>query len=571
VDSGGDPNYSKCSEKSIMRNHGSLCVLTAMFMLTSGVTGFSQAGVDPRVATGLAAIKAADMRADLTFLSSDALEGRMSLQRGSEVAMQFIAAEFAKAGVKPANGDSYFQDVPLIEYHPDPTETRLTLTQGGKEQKYHYLTDFIGGFRQDITVKAQVVFAGFGITAPEFNYDDYAGLDAKGKIVLIFDHEPQENDPQSIFNGLGNTRHANGRVKILNAQRHGAVGVLVVSEPNRKHPSNIERLARIPGIMERITHFPSQDIADGENRIPSFSVNDAVALALLATSGKTPSQLQTAIDIRLQPQSMTLGDTTAEMRVVDSDSRHGMSANVAALVEGSDHALRDETIVYSAHSDHDGVYNGKIFHGADDNGSGAVGVIALARAYAANPVKPKRTVLFIVFAAEERGLLGSYYYANHPLRPLSTTRAVINFDMIGRNEAPSPQTDGLMKIADDTSNELNLIGTINSPDYRAAVERENRHIGLNLSYKWDEDAALNVFQRSDQFPFALHNIPAVWWFTGFHPDYHQPSDTIEKINFTKMEKIVRLSYLTGWALADSSTVPGFDANPLGHHDRPAGT
>lgn len=135
--------------------------------------------------------------------------------------------------------------------------------------------------------------------------------------------------------------------------------------------------------------------------------------------------------------------------------------------------------------------------------------------------------------------------------------------MIGRNETPSTQTDGLISIAADTSNELNLIGTINSPDYRAAAERENQRVGLKLNYKWDDDAALNVFQRSDQFPFALHDIPAVWWFTGFHPDYHQPTDTVDRINFAKMEKIVRLAYLTGWSFADSATTPRFVARPLG--------
>jgi hypothetical protein len=134
--------------------------------------------------------------------------------------------------------------------------------------------------------------------------------------------------------------------------------------------------------------------------------------------------------------------------------------------------------------------------------------------------------------------------------------------MIGRNETPSTQTDGLIEIAADTSNELNLIGVINSPEYRAVVERENARVGLKLNYKWDADAALNIFQRSDQFPFALHDIPAVWWFTGFHPDYHQPTDTVDRINFAKMEKILKLAYLTGWAFADGANAPRFVANPL---------
>jgi Zn-dependent M28 family amino/carboxypeptidase len=194
-----------------------------------------------------------------------------------------------------------------------------------------------------------------------------------------------------------------------------------------------------------------------------------------------------------------------------------------------------------------------------------VGVVELAHAFAKNPFQPRRSLLFVVFAAEERGLLGSYYYLQHPLRPLETTRAVINFDMIGRNETPSDQTQGLSEIAPDTSNELNLVGAKYSPDFRAAVEHANSRIGLNLNYKWDDDAALNIFFRSDQFPFVLCDIPAFWFFTGFHPDYHQGDRHGRPHNFAKMEKIVRLAYLTGWSLADAPTPPRFIANPAAGH------
>jgi Zn-dependent M28 family amino/carboxypeptidase len=291
-------------------------------------------------------------------------------------------------------------------------------------------------------------------------------------------------------------------------------------------------------------------------------VSDAIAESLLSATGKKASALQSSIDGNLKPQSQPLGDVRASLRVVLEERRRGVSSNVIGLLEGSDPALRAETIVFSAHHDHDGVWDEKMFPGADDNGSGTVGVMELARAFAASSAKPKRSLLFAIFAAEERGLLGSYYYVAHPLRPLATTRAVINFDMIGRNETASQQTDGLMKIAPDTSNELNLIGTLNSPAYRAQVERHNRDVGLNLNYKWDDDAALNIFQRSDQFPFSLRDIPAVWWFTGFHPDYHQTTDTVEKINFAKMVKILRLAYETGRAFADSGDVPTFVARPV---------
>ena len=535
----------------------------AVLCVAFAVPAPAASGIDPRIKPGFESIQIRDLRADLTFLSSDVLEGRMSLAHGSEVAVQFIAAEFAKAGLTPASGRSFLQPVPLIEYLPDLQHTQLTLRRGATAERYAFLEDFVGFFPRDIEVEAPVVFAGFGITAPQFHYDDYAGLDARGKIVLVFDHEPQEADAASIFNGVGNTTAANVRLKVLNAQRHGAVGALIVGEPNRKHPSNLERLARIPGIMERFTRRPSQALTDNNGiEIPYFTVNDRVGAALLANAGRTPAELQAALDKTLKPVSIPLRQTVVAMSVVNLSMRRATTSNVVGLLEGSDPRLKGETIVFGGHFDHEGVWDGKTYPGADDNGTGTAGVMELARAFARNAERPKRTLVFAVFAAEERGLLGSYFYAANPLRPFAGIRAVINFDMIGRNEAPSPQTEGLTEIAADTSNELGLIGTINSPDYRTVVERENEHVGLKLTYKWDQDSALNVFQRSDQFPFAIRDVPAVWWFTGFHPDYHQPSDTVEKINFEKMRKILQLAYLAGWSFADSATPPLYVPAPV---------
>ncbi len=187
----------------------------------------------------------------------------------------------------------------------------------------------------------------------------------------------------------------------------------------------------------------------------------------------------------------------------------------------------------------------------------------LAHAFAANPAKPKRSILFVVFAAEERGLLGAYYMAAHPLRPLDTTRAMINFDMIGRDETPSEQTNGLIEIPKDTTNRLNLIGAFYSPQYKETVVEENKYVGLVLDDRFDHENALNIFFRSDQFPFVLHNVPAFWWFTGFHPDYHHTTDTPEKIDYVKMAKILRLAYLTAWQFGTEASTPKFVANPAG--------
>ena len=505
-------------------------------------------------------ISVRDLKADLTFLSSKPLAGRLSLQPGSEVAVEWIASEYAKAGLKTAGIASYVQKVPLIEFFPDRDASSLTIDAKGAWSELKF-PEAIVSFPEDRDVDGEIVFAGYGITAPELNYDDYHGIDVRGKIVLVFDHEPQENDPASIFNGRGNTRYATSRVKLLNAQAHGSIAVLQVAEPNRKHPSNQERQARIAGSAQRARRMPSQVIEGDEVKIPLVVVSDKVAAELLATAGRKATGVQSAIDATLKPASMALPGLRVSIHTRNRERRRAESANLIGIVEGSDPQLKREVVIISGHYDHDGQTPDGYFPGADDNGSGTVGVLALARAFAGSPVKPKRSLLFAVFAAEERGLLGSYYYVQHPLVPLSQTRAVINFDMIGRDEAPSEQTKGMIEIEPDTTNQLNLVGLKYSPDYKSVVERENSEIGLKLSYKWDEEAALNVYFRSDQFPFALKDIPAMWWFTGFHPDYHQMTDTVDKINFEKMAKILHLAYLAGWDFADSDRPLRFIANP----------
>ena len=533
-------------------------------LLTLAASAAAQAPVPAKVATEYAAIKESDLRADLGFLSSDALQGRLSLTTGDEVGVQWIAAEFAKTGLKPAFGDSYLQAVPLIEYRADRAQSTITLRRAGTERVMQF-PEAYGAYKQDVDITADVVFAGFGITAPELGYDDYAGVDARGKIVLVFDHEPQETDANSIFNGTGNTRYATTRVKALNAQAHGALAILVVAEPNRKHLSNQERQARIGGSAVRKLTPPLQALAEDELKIPLAIVNDEVARTLMLTSGTTPAEAQTIIDRDLKPQSRPLPDTQIALHFRNLYARPGTSWNVGAILEGSSEELKGETVILSAHHDHDGQTEEGIWHGADDNGSGTVGIVELARAFAANPQHPRRSVLFVVFAAEERGLLGAYYLAAHPVRPLATTRAMINFDMIGRNEAPSPQTDGLIEIPADTTNRLNLIGSYYSPDYRRTVEEQNRHVGLVLDDRFDHESALNVFFRSDQFPFVLHNVPAFWWFTGFHPDYHHTTDTADKINYRKMAQILRLAYLSAWQFGDEAHPPRFIENPKGGH------
>ncbi len=554
-----------------------LAVGHAFCVVAVCVSSLAQQPVAPRLRAGFDAIRERDLRANLNFIAGDGLQGRMSLEPGDDAAAEWVAAEFAKAGLQPAAKDasgksSYLQPVPLVEYRPDVSATLLSVARANGSHHDWRAADVSSSFRSNTDVHGGLVYAGYGITAPELGYDDYAGIDVHGKVVILMEHEPQENDAKSIFNGTGNTRYATPRVKLLNAQKHGAVAVLLMPEPNATHVTTAARLSAVfAGVTaKRLTPIPLQAIADDEVRIPLVTIPLSVGAELLKDSPLSPGALQSAIDADLKPHSLATLGAEIHLQTKNLSTRTASTYNVTGLLPGSDPALAAETLIVSGHHDHngtseveeqDGRRHPDTWRGADDNGSGTVGVVELAHAFAANPVKPKRSILFVVFASEERGLLGSYYMAQHPLRPLATTRAMVNFDMIGRDEKPSAQTAGIIDIPADTSNRLNLVGTLYSPDSLHTIQREDQHVGLTLDDRFEHETALGIFFRSDQFPFILHDVPAIWFFTGFHPDYHHVTDTVEKIDFPKMTKIVRLAFLTLFDIADEATTPRFVANP----------
>lgn len=510
--------------------------------------------------TGWGAIQQKKLRSDLDYLTADQLEGRLASTKGDEKTIEWLVTQFKSTGLKPGNGNSYLQTFNVIEYVPDLKNSYITLERNGKKQKWAK-PDIVTEFHQDLNLNAEIVFAGYGITAPALNYDDYENLDVKGKLVLVFEHEPQEKVATSVFNGTGNTPYATTRVKALNAEEHGAIGILIAPEPTRTHPSNQERYAKIGGRKQEI---PSMVLEDSQIKIPVVVLSDKVAKQI---AGKLNlAHLQRDIDINLQSQSRLIPDANVALQEKNTSRKIMQTSNVVGLLEGSDPTLMTETIIISAHHDHDGRSGKEIWHGADDNASGTAGVVTLAKALALNTktesgLKPKRSILFSIFAAEERGLLGSYYMTMHPLRPLATTRAVINFDMIGRDEKRSPQTDGLITIPKDTDNRLNLIGAHYSPDYAKVVTAQNQYVKLTLDDRFDSENALNTFFRSDQFPFVLNKIPAFWWFTGFHSDYHHTTDTAEKIDYAKMQKILRLAYLSTYQFANTNEPPKFIEYP----------
>ncbi len=238
-----------------------------------------------------------------------------------------------------------------------------------------------------------------------------------------------------------------------------------------------------------------------------------------------------------------------------------------ALLEGSDPKLRDELVIVCAHYDHDGTDGDRVFPGADDNGSGTVGMLEVAEAYALAAQagrRPRRSVLFAAWNSEERGLLGAWAYTERPVRPLERTVAVLNLDMVGRNEeVPEGQGDtgrfrGLeVQTAASNANAINIIGTTRSADLKAAVSRANEGVGLELKFRYDNNTS-NLMRRSDHWPFLQKGVPAVWFHTGLHPDYHTVNDRPERINYEKMERIARLVYQASWDLANADRRPRLD-------------
>jgi hypothetical protein len=452
------------------------------------------------------------MRSDLVYLTSDKLKGRRSMEPGSDSAGRFIAAEFRKAGLSPI-GSSYFQEYAVAEFEM-PGKARLHIHSEGKAYDCGFSLDFavpgVGG------VRAPLVFAGFGITEP--GYDDYAGLDARGKVVMLFDPEPA-GFAKGLARGL--------REKALNAQRHGAVGVVAVGK--RDQP---------PAPPSPAKFKPRQQMLDpDELRIPAVRMMDGDAVNMLAATGRKADELAKSI------ASFPMPLFEVGIQRGGEPKKRGRSFNVVGMIEGSDATLRNETVLVCAHYDHLGAHEGKIFRGANDNGSGTAAVLELVRLFTRSGVQPRRSIVFACFGSEEQGLLGSRYYAMNPLRALAGTVAV-NLDMIASPERP---------------NEIDLVGASLSPALRQTVLAQNRAVGLKIS----EESDNTLVFRSDHFPFLLAGAPAVQAFAGSGPDYHQPSDTVGRLDFDKLIKVTRLAQLVMQELAGADALPRLKAGDSG--------
>lgn len=479
-------------------------------------------------------------RTHLEYLAGEELEGREAGQVGQKKAAVYLSQQFNSFGIPPVNGN-YYQRFPLREVDP----TKVSFSIG--DNSYTFMNEFLhnADFNDTSFSEASIVFLGYGIE--EEHFDEYAGIDVKGKVIVIKDGEPKNKKGIYTVSGTEEkSKWAKRSTKIRLAEEKGAKAVIVISPTVAMYRSTYKHY-----FSKTKMKLKSDEYAQ---KIPVLAFDEELADELLKSGGVKKGYYKTylKIDKKGKSRSQNLSfKCSFSSTMVDSNIT---SENVLGYIEGSD--LKDELLVVTAHYDHIGKHDGHTFYGADDDGSGTTALILMAEAFSKAKEKgdgPRRSILFMPVSAEEKGLLGSRYYSENPIFPLENTVADLNIDMIGRiDEAHEGNPNYVYIIGSDfLSTELHKIN-----------EDQNKlHTNLELDYTYNStDDPNNYYRRSDHYNFAKHGIPVIFYFNGTHDDYHQPTDTVDKINFNKLSKITRLVYYTAWEIANKNERPVVDGN-----------
>ncbi|HSR66972.1 MAG TPA: M28 family peptidase [Acidobacteriota bacterium] len=528
------------------------CLLMAG--LCQGLAAETPSDSDRLRRRGLESITLEELREDVEFFSSEAMRGREAGSEANRRSAEFLAERFSRLGLEPAGEEGYFQPVTLVRSLL-AGDNRLLFKTGrtGAETPLSLQETFTAErFSASGEASGRLVFAGYGITAPEWGYDDYQQVDVDGRIVLILPGQPEGRDEDA--------RHGQELEKLLNAQRHGAAAAIVL---DRSH--NMSFSAHLAWPKDLSTQrFLLQEEVD-QVRIPAVRVALEAVEERLLTSGLDVELFIQESGRYAKPRSFLLPSLEAELAV--SVERQAFQVrNVLGRLEGSDPQVSQQVVVLGAHFDHIGTRGAEIYPGADDNASGVSALLEIAEALTEGRRPPRRSVLFAGFNAEEKGLLGSRHYVRHARIPLDETVAMFQMDMIGRDEE-IPATDdyrftGLeLQTARQNQNALNVLGYSFSQDLRELVNRSNRRVLLQVRFRYD-DHPIDLLQRSDQWPFLERGVPSLLFTTGLHPDYHRPGDTADKLNYSKMERVAQLVYLCVWEAAEAQSRPAFDGTPL---------
>lgn len=536
-----------------------------LFAVCLSVCGAAQ-NSDDRTAADIAtkSIRPEQIRAHIRFLADSLLQGRFPGTPGYDISARYVATELEGMGLHPAVSGNWYQPVPLEKAMTDATASSLTLTINGKEQKLTDAKDYIlstwfaspaGKDKAESDVTAPVVFVGFGVTAPDQKYDDYAGVDVKGKIVARIYGAP------SSFPSTERAYYSDGIVKARNAVAHGAIGAIEIMTPDdwKRYPWDW----LVPQIQMGEMHWLNKDGVP-HDFFPELRGNvllsEKEAADLFAGSPKTLDEVFATAKSG-KPQGFALPVTAHIHTVANQSVIH--SPNIVAELKGSDPALRDQYVVYTAHVDHLGICpaieGDNVCHGAMDNASGTSSLLEIAHAYVSLPKPPRRSVLFVFVTGEEMGLLGSDYFAHFPTVPLKSIVANVNID--GAPGLYYPMNDVVVLGAEHS----NL-----SDEVTAAA----RQIGYQLSPDPMPEEVL--FIRSDQYSFVLQGVPAVDVTDGIKATdpkvnglevikkwlttrYHTPLDNMDQpMDFNSAAKGAVMNFLVGYEVAQHSGVPAWN-------------
>jgi hypothetical protein len=515
---------------------------------------------------GVASIQPAELRNYLSYISSDDLNGRETFSEGLGLAAAYIADHLREWHVKPAGDDGLYLQRVIVQGVKSTSHSTLTVTVNGRTRTFKdgdgiELPKNVG--RKRTLTADDIEFLGYGLDAPLAKHDDYAGHDVKGKVVVWLGAKGPSGLDQQLYR-----RALSGRNRFATEQAD-AVAAIGAELPRR---GNVGRDVTPRGLPE--ADFTTVQRLD-HTIAPNVTANDDFFTFLFSGAPTSYAALEAKADKGEPLPSFRLTGVTLTFTLDDDYQvvRTRYTHNVVGLIEGSDPSLKDTYVAFGAHYDHVGYAQGdvvkgdkgperlgavgrvtkgheddRIWNGADDDGSGTVTLLGIARAFALGP-KPKRSLLFVWHAGEEEGLWGSRFFVDHPEVPLTKIVAQLNMDMVGRNR-------------DNKASESNTLYIVGSD--RISTELHNINVRadqamkppLTLDYEMNDPTDLEqVYYRSDHYSYAAEDIPIIFFTTGLHPDYHANTDSIEKIQFDKMARIGQLIYDTGWRVANLDHAP----------------
>lgn len=477
------------------------------FLLCVSTTVSAQSNLSSITGT----IKGDDLLKTVEYLASTELAGRLPGHEGFQKAADFIKHEFINLHLKPGgDGNDYFQKL-NVEYNNIISEEPFTIIKDGKKLQFELGKDYsYRGFTGSGSLTAGVVFCGYGLSQPEIGYDDYAGIDVKDKIALVFKYNPSWKIDDKVFT------KGNPREKAITAAQHGAIGILFVSFPNDEKPQ-VPIGSVINGEGEQMLNFPE------------LHIDLPLADILFEESGYTLKELQTKIDQSKKTFSVPLKHQV-EINVTTNYEKEKEVVNVVGILEGTDPQLKNEYLIIGAHLDHVGQQAGKIYYpGANDNASGSAAVLQIARTFAQSGIKPKRSIAFLLFASEEQGLHGSKFYAEHLPCNIENVAAMINMDCVGHGD--SIQVGG---------------GESAAILWNLAKELDSESDKLMITKTWKGGGA-------DAEHFFQKGIPTIYFVTkNSYTHLHMLSDKPETLNKNLFEKITRLAFLTAYKVAEGN-------------------